>query len=92
MFGSEAAGTATRGSDVDVLILANQPQPLSPLVMAAIAASNALNGREVNPLWYTRNEWEAMVAEGNAFAVSVTKGPTRRVADLRSERGSFQCR
>lgn len=81
LFGSEAAGTAKEGSDVDILLFSEltEPKSFSGLAKAAGHAASALGGRSVNPIWMSYNEWKLLAETGNAFYQSVTSNPTSRL-------------
>ncbi len=90
VFGSVARGTASAGSDVDVLVLgsvgfAELAQALFPL--------HASLGREVNPVLYAPEEFAARVRSGDAFARDVlakpqlfVKGGADELAELAGDR------
>jgi predicted nucleotidyltransferase/DNA-binding HxlR family transcriptional regulator len=72
LFGSQAAGTATSGSDVDLLILGSVGlRKLSPK-LRHLAQSL---GREINPLCLTTEEWVQKLARGEAFILRVASEP-----------------
>ncbi len=92
VFGSMASGTASVGSDIDVLVLgdvgfAALAQALFPL--------HASLGREVNPVLYTADEFAARVRGGDAFARDVlakpqlfVKGDAHELAELAGHRAT----
>ena len=72
VFGSVARGTATEGSDVDLLILGDAG---FPEVVQAIHPLHAELRREVNPVLYEAREFAARLARGEAFARDILDKP-----------------
>ena len=72
VFGSIARGTATEGSDVDLLILGDAG---FPEVVMAIHPLHGELGREVNPVLYEPGEFAARFARGEAFAREILDKP-----------------
>lgn len=92
VFGSMARGTASEGSDVDVLILGSVG--FAELVQAVFPLHAAL-GREVNPVLYTPEEFAARARGGDAFARDVlakpqlfVKGDADELAELAGDRAA----
>lgn len=71
VYGSMASGTERPGSDVDLMVLGKAS--FADLARALAAAQTTLR-REVNPTVMTRREFADKLAQGDAFAHSVTKG------------------
>lgn len=68
VFGSTASGNAKEESDIDLLLLTGMPW------LEAQAAFKGLSrelGKPVNVLTYSRQDWEAMVQEGNPLALDI---------------------
>lgn len=72
VFGSVARGTASPGSDVDLLVLGEVG--FAELAHAVFPLHAAL-GREVNPVLYTPKEFAARVRGGDAFARDILAKP-----------------
>lgn len=72
VFGSVARGTASPGSDVDLLVLGEVG--FAELAHAVFPLHAAL-GREVNPVLYTPEEFSARVRGGDAFARDILAKP-----------------
>jgi predicted nucleotidyltransferase len=72
VYGSQASGTATAGSDVDVMVIG--PAGFAAVVEALHPAQEAL-GREINPKVYSRVEWQKLVAGQGAFIRNVLARP-----------------
>lgn len=90
VFGSMARGTASAGSDVDVLVLGSVG--FAELVQALFPLHAAL-GREINPVLYTPKEFATRVRGGDAFARDVlakprlfVKGDADELAELAGDR------
>ncbi len=90
VFGSMARGTASEGSDVDVLVLGSVG--FAELVQAVYPLHAAL-GREVSPVLYTPEEFAARARSGDAFARDVlakpqlfVKGDADELAELAGDR------
>ena len=85
VFGSMASGLATAGSDVDLLVvgalgLRETVRRLSPVHDAV--------GREINPVVWTRAEFERRRSAADAFLVRVLAGPILPVVgDVDGARG-----
>ncbi len=72
VFGSIAAGTPTAGSDIDVLIVGDLG--LQEAVRRLGAVPDKV-GREVNPVVWTRTEYQRRLAEEDHFLSTVLRGP-----------------
>ena len=92
VFGSTASGTASAGSDVDVLVLGD----VGFMELAqAVFPLHASLGREVNTVLYTPGEFAARVRGGDAFARDVlakpklfVKGNANELAELAEHRAT----
>jgi len=92
VFGSTASGTASAGSDVDVLVLGD----VGFMELAqAVFPLHASLGREVNTVLYTPGEFAARVRGGDAFARDVlakpklfVKGDANELAELAEHRAT----
>lgn len=73
VFGSIARGTASPGSDIDVLVLADQ-LGFAELAQAFFPLHEALR-REVNPVLYAPAEFVARLHGGDAFARELMDKP-----------------
>lgn len=72
IFGSVAAGTATAGSDLDLLVIGSVGlRKLSP----ALRGLPDSLGREINPICLTPAEWRRNRAKGDAFTTRVSAEP-----------------
>ncbi|MDQ8034788.1 MAG: nucleotidyltransferase domain-containing protein [Bordetella sp.] len=92
VFGSMASGTASVGSDVDVLVLGEAG---FVEVAQAVFPLHASLGREVNPVLYTPSEFASRVRGGDAFARDVlakpklfVKGDANELAELTEHRAT----
>lgn len=72
VFGSEASGKATAGSDIDLMVIGNAS---FSEVLAAIYPAQETLGREINPKVYHLNEWRALLGENGSFARDVVAKP-----------------
>lgn len=72
VFGSIAAGTPTAGSDIDVLIVGDLG--LQEAVRRLGAVPDKV-GREVNPVVWTRAEYQRRFSEDGHFLSTVLRGP-----------------
>jgi DNA-binding transcriptional ArsR family regulator len=72
VFGSMASGLATAGSDVDLLVVGNVG--LREVVRRLSLIQEAM-GREINPVVWTRAEFERRRAAKDAFLARVMAGP-----------------
>jgi predicted nucleotidyltransferase len=73
LFGSMAKGTQSEGSDVDVLVVA-EDLAFAALMHALYPAQQKL-GREINPVLYTPEEFRARIDRGDAFMRRVLERP-----------------
>jgi len=72
VYGSQAAGEPTAGSDVDVLVIGT----LSfTELAAALAPAHDKLGREVNPTVYPPSEFRKKLRQRHHFLKTVTAGP-----------------
>jgi predicted nucleotidyltransferase len=92
VFGSVARGTASEGSDVDVLVLGSVG--FGALAQALFPLHAAL-GREVNPVLYTPEEFAERARRGDAFARDIlakpklfVKGGADEFAELANDRAA----
>ena len=72
VFGSMASGTATTGSDVDLLVVGSVG--LREVVRRLSRVQEAV-GREINPVVWTRAEFERRRSARDAFLSRVMAGP-----------------
>jgi predicted nucleotidyltransferase len=72
IYGSQANGTASASSDVDVMIVGDVS--LAEIVSALAAAQEKL-GREVNPTVYPASEFSEKLRKGQRFLKTVMSGP-----------------
>jgi len=72
VFGSMASGLATAGSDVDLLVVGSAG--LRDVVRRLLKVQETV-GREVNPVVWTRAEFERRRASHDAFLARVLAGP-----------------
>jgi predicted nucleotidyltransferase len=72
VFGSAAAGVATPGSDIDLMVIGDVDfanivslvRPLEPVL-----------GREINPTIFRLAEWQERLQRGDGFAVDIMSRP-----------------
>jgi len=72
IYGSFARGDEQRGSDVDLLVVADVT--FAEIVSALGGAQETL-GREINPTVYPPTEFQSKLGEGHHFLTSVSKEP-----------------
>ena len=72
IFGSLARGTQRRGSDVDLLIVAEAP---FEAIVEALAPAQDRVGREINPTVYPPHEFQKKVRAGHHFLTRVLAQP-----------------
>ncbi len=72
VFGSVARGEETAQSDVDVLVIGAVG---FAEVATALHPCQEVLGREVNPVVYSRQEWQARLARKDAFAIEIVARP-----------------
>jgi hypothetical protein len=77
LYGSFARGSPHEGSDIDLVLVG----PFSGKLPYRIAAVLATTDLPIEPLCYTRDEWEGMVAGGNPFAAEVVRTGKRLAGD-----------
>jgi predicted nucleotidyltransferase len=74
LFGSLARGDQNRASDLDVVVIADTPLPLTERIGRALEACYRASRRlPVEALVYTPAEWRAMQRAGNSFVREVCK-------------------
>jgi predicted nucleotidyltransferase len=74
LFGSFARGDQNRTSDLDLVVIAPTTLPFCDRIGKALeSASRASTRLPVEPLVYTPEEWERMVAENSSFAALVLR-------------------
>jgi predicted nucleotidyltransferase len=74
LFGSFARGDQNRASDLDLVVIAPTALPFCDRIGSALESAGTASRRlPVEPLVYTPEEWEHMVAEGNSFAALVLR-------------------
>ncbi|MGH6884577.1 MAG: nucleotidyltransferase domain-containing protein [Geminicoccales bacterium] len=72
VYGSVAKGTAAAGSDIDLLVVGE----LAPSeISVPLARASERLARQVSLVAYSPDEFAALVAQGNAFAAGVLRGP-----------------
>ncbi len=72
VYGSVAQGTETSGSDIDLLIVAND-QALETVYSILMPAEESVS-RTINPTLYTTEEFDRRRKAGNSFLVRVLDG------------------
>ena len=73
LFGSVARGTDTATSDIDLLLVSDNLT--LEAVYAAVAPTEGLLGRRVNPMLYTSTEFERRRAAKAGFLTRILQGP-----------------
>jgi predicted nucleotidyltransferase len=73
VYGSAAKGTDTAGSDIDLMLIADD-LTYADAMMALHPLQGSL-GREINPTIYSRTDWHKRLAEGNGFVTQVAQKP-----------------
>lgn len=73
VFGSQASGKAGSGSDVDVMLIADDLS-YGDVVGLLYPAQEAL-GKEINPKLYSRAEWLQLVRDAGAFYKDIMAKP-----------------
>ena len=74
LFGSFARGDQNRASDLDLVVIAATTLPFCDRIGRALESAGTASTRlPIEPLVYTPEEWERMVAEGNPFAALVLR-------------------
>jgi len=90
VFGSMASGLVTAGSDVDLLVVGSAG--LREVVRRLAPVQETL-GREINPVVWTRAEFERRRAAKDAFLLRVRAGPRLPVVgDCDGDQGATQVR
>ena len=74
IFGSFAAGTTRRDSDVDLLIVDEDPSKRFEIMKAIGRVATAVH-REVDAQYYAQEEIVGLLARGEAIAVNLVAGP-----------------
>lgn len=72
IFGSVAKNLEEMRSDVDLLIIGDVDLDA---VHEAVTAAEGIVGREINPVVYSRADWESRVAKNEAFSADILAGP-----------------
>jgi predicted nucleotidyltransferase len=72
LYGSFARGDPHEGSDIDLILIG----PFTGKLPYRIARVLETTDLPIQPLTYTRAEWEAMVASGNPLAQEVLRSGT----------------
>lgn len=72
IFGSWAAGTATDGSDIDLLVIGDVDRDA---LLAAVRAVEDVAAREIDVTAYRREEFDRRVEAGSGFLRTVLRGP-----------------
>jgi predicted nucleotidyltransferase len=72
IFGSWAEGSATEGSDVDLLVVGDVDRDE---LLAAVRSVEALTAREIDVTAYRREEFDRRRKEGSGFLRTVLRGP-----------------
>lgn len=83
VYGSVARGSATAGSDVDILVVADDLM-LEDLYRALAPAEITLD-RKISPTLYTPREYEKRLSAGNPFLTKVMAGTLMFLVDNRDE-------
>jgi predicted nucleotidyltransferase len=84
LFGSLARGDQNRASDIDLVVVARTELPFLERIGRVLEACHPVSPlRAVEPLVYTPEEWQRMLADGGSFAHHV-----EREARVLHERGS----
>jgi len=74
LFGSFARGDQNRASDLDLVVIARTTLPFCDRIGRALESAGTASTRlPIEPLVYTPEEWERMVAEGSSFAALVLR-------------------
>ena len=74
IFGSFARGATHRGSDIDVLVLESSDEHRLQIMAALSSVSDKIK-REVNPQFYSVQEFRENAAAGEAIALSILSNP-----------------
>jgi predicted nucleotidyltransferase len=84
VFGSMASGKEAAGSDVDLLVVGDVG--FTEVARAVYSAQEVL-GREINPKVYSKEEWNQMLKNKDAFIKEILKKPKLFVAGSEDELG-----
>ena len=84
VFGSMASGQEAAGSDVDLLVIGDVG--FTEVVRAVYSAQEVL-GREINPKVYSKEEWNQMLKNKDAFIKEVLKKPKLFITGSEDELG-----
>ncbi|MFH1224392.1 MAG: nucleotidyltransferase domain-containing protein [Candidatus Diapherotrites archaeon] len=84
IYGSFAAGTESRGSDVDMLIVGNVRERE---FIAPLHELEGRLGREVNYIIWTEHEFNKRAGEGNGLLVNIARNPVIFLAGDEDEFG-----
>ena len=84
VFGSMASGKKTAGSDVDLLVIGDVG--FTEVARAVYSAQEVL-GREINPKVYSKEEWNQMLKNKDAFIKEVLKKPKLFITGSEDELG-----
>ena len=84
VFGSMASGKEAAGSDVDLLVIGDVG---FTEVARAIYSAQEVLGREINPKIYSKEEWNQMLQNKDAFIKEVLKKPKLFIAGSEDELG-----
>jgi predicted nucleotidyltransferase len=90
LFGSFARGDQNRASDVDLVIISENPLPFCDRIGRALAVCYEASTRmPVEALVYTPEEWQRMIAAGSSFAKLVEReGRVLYERESQSDRGA----
>jgi predicted nucleotidyltransferase len=84
VFGSMASGKQAAGSDVDLLVIGDVG--FTEVARAVYSAQEVL-GREINPKVYSKEEWNQMLRNKDAFIKEILKKPKLFIAGSEDELG-----
>ena len=84
VFGSMASGKEAAGSDVDLLVIGEVG---FTEVARAIYSAQEVLGREINPKVYSKEEWNQMLKNKDAFIKEILKKPKLFIAGSEDELG-----
>jgi predicted nucleotidyltransferase len=84
VFGSMASGKEAAGSDVDLLVIGDVG--FTEVARAVYSAQEVL-GREINPKVYSKEEWNQMLKNKDAFIKEILKKPKLFIAGSEDELG-----
>ncbi|MEN3009614.1 MAG: nucleotidyltransferase domain-containing protein [Candidatus Bipolaricaulaceae bacterium] len=72
LFGSLARGDIHEGSDVDLMVIADFQEPFLDRIKLLLDLNDGI-GLPLEPVGYTPEEFQEMVAKGNRFAQEVLR-------------------